>query len=465
MTRLQSITKRCCLGLLFFGLALSGLQAAEEVDPHTLMLNNGDMLRGKMTGFDLPGSLGWARSDGIGEMKFDAAKIQTIDFGPVKSVGLKGDMPARLRLLNGDVLDGNITGFDTTAVKFDSVCAGPLVIPRRLLQSISPQSVSNTVVFDGITGTNGWTLGEVSSATEDAGYWSYQPGAFVATKAASVARNLHLPNQTTMEFDVDWRGTLNFAIAVFTDSLQPISLRTKEDEPPFAAFYSLQINSHAVSLLYVSQTEPLKNMGQIIVPMLGQKNEAHITIHASKDRRLLTLLIDGTLVKQWDDNMSIPQGAGVRFVHQGQGSIRMSNLRVREWDGRLDEINVKPYPGPDDSVITIGGEKLTGKLASYQADHLEMLTGNTPFKIAMDRVQRIDFGPTGEASTVPLPNRLARARLANGGTLTFVLRSWKDGLAQVTLPGIGDASIRTDTVQQLDFFDPTAEAQQPSGSN
>lgn len=440
------------LAALFAGV----VSAAEHInEPNLITLKNGDVLRGKMVSYDPVNGLGWTRSDSIGTMLFDASKVQALDLGPVKSLAVSGAMPARVRLANGDIIDGNVTALEADVLKFDSVCTGPLTIPRNLLRSISPQSANLATIYDGITGTNGWTFADVTSAGEDGGYWSYQPGAFVATKSASVARDLKLPNQMTMEFDVSWRGTLNLAIAVFTDSLKPISLRAKEDEPPFAAFYSLQINTHSVNLLFVSQPEPLRNLGQIIAPILGQKNEAHITIHSSKDRRLLTLLIDGVLVKEWSDGVPAAQGSGVRFVHQGQGSIQLSNLRVREWDGRLDEVSLNPHVGPDEAVITVSGEKIVGKLQSYDAAALELLTGQTPFKVDLARVQRIEFPPVKTPNTQPAPTngRLARARLANGGVLTFVLRSWKDGKATIVLAGIGEVEIKTELLQQLEFLD------------
>jgi len=442
-----------CIAMVWAGVALPAAEVVME--PNLLTLKNGDVLRGKMVSYEPGSGLGWTRSDGIGTMLFEAAKVQSIELGPVKSVAVSGTMPARLRLGNGDILDGSITALETNALKFDSICAGPLTIPRTLIRSISPQSAELKTVFDGITGTNGWTFADVTSAGEDAGYWSYQPGAFVATKSASVARDLKLPDQVTMEFDVSWRGTLNLAIAVYTDSLTPISLRAKEDEPPFAAFYSLQINTHSVNLLYVSQPEPLRNLGQIIAPILGQKNEAHITIHSSKERRVLTLLIDGVLVKEWSAGVPAAQGTGVRFVHQGQGSIQLSNLRVRQWDGRLDEVSPNAHVGPDEAVITVSGEKLVGKLKAYDPTALELLTGQTPFKVGLDRVQRIEFSPVKAPTEAPAVTngRLARAKLANGGMLTFVLRSWKDGQATVVLPGIGEVVIKTELLQQLEFLD------------
>jgi len=440
------------LALLCLGNVAFAAEPASE--PHTLTLDNGDILRGKMVSFE-EGGVGWSRSDGIGVMKFNADKVQAIDLGVATAPPTKGELPARIRLRNGDMLDGNILSLDATMLKLNSTCVGTLAIPRSLLRSISPQSTNVLTVFDGITGTNDWTFADVTSVGDEAGYWTFQPGAFLANKAASVARDLKLPDQTTIEFDLSWRGTLNLAIAVFTDSLKPIKLTNKESEPPFATFYSLQINTLSISLLNVSQAEPLRSMGQIVAPLLGQKNDAHITIHASKQNRTVSLLIDGVLAKQWSEGLMTAQGTGIRFVHQGQGSIRLSNLRVRQWDGRIDETSQNPHRGPDEAIITVMGEKLIGKLLSYDAASVQLQTGQTPFKIALDRVQRIEFSGLNQASTAPDKGRLARARLGNAGILTFVLNSWKDGVAKITLPGIGAAELKTESLQQLEFLDPT----------
>src|SRR3546814_17316158 len=70
----------------------------------------------------------------------------------------------------------------------------------------------------------------------------------------------------------------------------------------------------------------------------------------------------------------------------------------------------------------------------------------TSFKVGLDRVQRIEFSPVKTPAQEPVATngRLARAKLANGGVLTFVLRSWKDGQATVVLPGIGEVVIKTE---------------------
>ena len=450
--------------LLAGWLAAAVVATAQPVEePHLLTLSNGDVLRGRMVSYDQAGGLGWTRGDAVGAMSFEVTKVTAIDLGPVKSTEVSGTMPARVRLRNGDVMDGSISALETNVLKFDSICAGPLTVPRLLIRSISPQSSNLATVFDGITGTNEWTFADVTSAGDEGGFWNYQSGAFVATKSASIARDLKLPDQMTLEFDASWRGTLNLAIAVFTDSLKPISLRATEAEPPFAAFYSLQINSHSVNLLYVSQKEPVRTIAQVIAPSLSQKNEGRITIHASKERKLLTLLIDGVVIKQWTENMGTAQGTGVRFVHQGQGSIRLSNLRVRQWDGRLDEQSPTPHVGPDEAVITVTGEKLVGKLLGYDTAGLQLQTGQTPFKVNLDRVQRIEFSAAEPASKAPPAGRMARAKLTNGGVLTFSLLSWKEGKAKVLLPGIGEAEIKTEMLQQLEFLDGAAGPAGKSG--
>src|SRR5262249_15342491 len=157
------------------------------------------------------------------------------------------------------------------------------------------------------------------------------------------------------------------AIALYTDYYQPINLANKDTEPEFGGFYSLQLNSFSANLLPVKKNDPLRYLGQVSVPAFNQKNTAHVEIRASKTKRTIALLVDGEVVKQWNETEEfVGQGAGVRFVHQGQGKVKLSQLRVSVWDGQFEE---KPSAHPDakqDIAKLRNGDKAGGTLNSIQ---------------------------------------------------------------------------------------------------
>src|SRR5580700_3499872 len=121
--------------------------------------------------------------------------------------------------------------------------AGKLRIPRHALQTLAfnPRS---PMLFDGPTSIDGWTQGHaVTGIIGESGQWTYRNGAFYADKAASIAREVNLPDRSQVQFDLAWKGPLNLAIALYTDSLQPILLVDKEHGPDFGGFYSLRFAS------------------------------------------------------------------------------------------------------------------------------------------------------------------------------------------------------------------------------
>jgi hypothetical protein len=135
-------------------------------------------------------------------------------------------------LTNQDELSGQLTGFDSERLVLDTWYAGALMIPRKMVQFIQPKQLPAPPLFAGPTGLEGWTIGKVSSTVSDAGQWRYKDGAFYATQAASIARDVKLPGTAILEFDLAARQ-LSFGGCLCTDYLHPVSLASKESEPDF----------------------------------------------------------------------------------------------------------------------------------------------------------------------------------------------------------------------------------------
>jgi hypothetical protein len=83
-------------------------------------------------------------------------------------------------------------------------------------------------------------------------------GPFTPTKPRPSPAILKLPDRAQIQFDLAWRGPLNLAIALYTDSLQPILLTDKENGPDFGGFYSLRFaNTVFVTLTPIRKKDPL----------------------------------------------------------------------------------------------------------------------------------------------------------------------------------------------------------------
>jgi hypothetical protein len=359
----------------------------------------------------------------------------------------------RLFLTNQDEIEGNLISCDSEQVILDTWYAGKLVFPKRMVQALMPVPSGQAIIFEGPTGLDDWTMGKMSTAIADPGVWKYKNGAFYATRPASIARDLQLPDVSSVQFDMTWKGLVYLAIALYTDYLHPINLANKDQEPEFGGFYSLQINTFAANLLPVKKRDPLRfgGLGQVPIPGLNQKNTAHVEIRTSKPKKSVALLIDGELIKQWIDTEDFAgTGTGVRFVHQGQGSLKLNNLRVSEWDGQFEE----QLPPPTDSKVDLArlrnGDKLMGDLRSISNGIVIIATPGKVFEVPLTRVKQLDLA-SRNASRAKEEATDVRAYFAQGGSITFHLEEWDAQRVVGHSPNFGKAIFNPAAFERLRF--------------
>lgn len=442
------------LALLWL-VATTGLGAAAN-DPITpprqaLLFRNGDLLYGSLLSIEPATGVQWQHPDAAEPIVFSAANLTEIQLGHPPVRAAKAPYRCLVRLANLDELEGSVLTLDASELTLDTWYAGRLRIPRARVLSIIPRPEISNLVYEGPTGLEGWTMGKVNVAVGQTGEWRYRNGAFYATEAASIARDLKLPPMSTLEFDMAWRGSLNVAVALYTDYLQPVSLRAKEQEPDFGGFYSLQMNSQYVSMLLVKKLDPLKHLGQAIVPSFQHKNSAHIAIKSSRQPAAIYLLVDGALIKQWID----PEGFGgvgtsIRLVHQGQGSIKLSNLRVTGWDGRFEET---PPPNPNqaaDFALLLNRDKVSGTLQRIQAGKATFAATGTTLDIPLQRVMQIELARDKSPREPGQPGAI-RVYFAGQGSLTFDLERWDNQRVTATSPNFGRAQFDPRAFSRIEF--------------
>ncbi|MCI0536493.1 MAG: hypothetical protein L0Z50_14830 [Verrucomicrobiales bacterium] len=421
--------------------------------PDSLRFRNGDVLFGKLLMIEVETGLRWNHPDAPEPINFKLDNVLELllrDTQPNHSVASNTCL---VRLTNQDEFSGHLTRFDSDKLVLDTWYAGSLVIPRKMVQFVQPKPLPASPIFTGPTGLEGWTIGKLSAAVAEAGEWRYRNGAFYATRAASIARDVKLPDASNLEFDLSWRGSFHLAIALYTDYLQPVSLSSKESEPDFGGFYSLQLNNYYANLLPVTKSDPIRYLGQIPLQSsgLGQKDSAHIEIRANKSRNLIALLIDGTLVKMWIDTQEfVGKGTGIRIVHQGQGASKITNLRVSEWDGQFEEKPTNPPDSRQDLVKLRNGDKLGGTVELvHEGKMLFALAGKT-IEVPLNRVKQMELAgarlerPQGSVQEM-------RGFFARGGSVTFDLEKLDENGWIAKSPIFGKTTFHRAAFSRVDF--------------
>lgn len=382
------------------------LESLKTQDFHDILsFKNRDYLSGQLVAWDLPShKLLWEYPDSPAPFEVDLRNIERIHLeerltrsGDDQS-GTSYNQKLRWRffLTSGERIDGGILSLNSESLTIENEWLGEVVLPRYFIEAIYPNYSYAQALFRGPDSLEGWTKGDVRLEEGDGGQWRYNRNAFYATEAASIARDVNLTPLSSIEIQAAWKGTLNFAVALYTDYLQPIRLADKENEPEFGPFYSLQIGSQSARLQSINKTDPIRQLGYAFIPTLNQKTQARFTILSDARSSTVTLLVDDQRVHTWRDTQGFfTKGKAIRIVHQGMGSIRLGNIVVRQWNGIIDSTNDRQVQYRTDVVQANNGETLKGSVLMIDMDSLTMtLSNSTARQMLLKDIHAIHFQAT-----------------------------------------------------------------------
>lgn len=425
---------------------------ASASTPQAILFRNGDLLTGQLESITPTNGLRWRHADAAATIELQPNALAEIHLGAQPLPPANSPNFCFVRLTNGDELSGNLKSLDEQQLVLDTWFAGTLTLPRPRVASLRPAGPTPRAVFAGPDGLEGWTMGKGLGGAIAAGEWHFVNGAFVATQPASIARDVKLPPSSSLEFDLAWQGQFALAIALYTDSLQPVRLAQTADEPPFGGFYSLQLNSYSTQLLLVKHKEAVRQLGMAVIPQLQQTNRARIAIKSSREQKTITLLLNGVVAKQWADPEGFGGvGTGIRLVHQGQGPMRLANLRVSEWDGRLEESVAALVPNVANDVgRLVNRDSVAGRLVRWEAGKFRFAVADNFIEIPLDRVAQVDFA-TDRAQTVPLQAGNIRVFFTGRGSLTFALESWTEKGVRASSANFGKAEFAPRAFSRIVF--------------
>ena len=425
---------------------------ASASTPQAILFRNGDLLTGQLESISPTNGLRWRHTDAAAAIEFQPAALAEIHLGAQSPPPANSPNFCFVRLTNGDELSGNLKSLDEQQLVLETWFAGTLTVPRPRVASVRPAGPTPRAVFAGPDGIEGWTMGKALGGVIAGGEWHFVNGAFVATQPASIARDVKLPPSSSLEFDLAWQGQFTLAIALYTDSLQPVRLAQTADEPPFGGFYSLQLNSYSTQLLLVKHKEAVRQLGMAVIPQLQQTNRARIAIKTSREQKTISVLINGVLAKQWVDTEGFGgQGTGIRLVHQGSGPMRLANLRISEWDGRLEENVAALVPNVKTDVARlVNRDSVAGRLVELKDGKLRFAVADNLIEIPMDRIGQVDFA-TDRAQTAALQAGDIRVFFAGRGSLTFALESWTEKGVRASSANFGKAEFAPRAFSRIVF--------------
>jgi hypothetical protein len=213
----------------------------------------------------------------------------------------------------------------------------------------------------------------------------------------------------------------------------------------------LALNPGQISLQRVKRTGGSTPVGHVQVQSMNQKNKMRFAIRTNKEKASIALFIDGVMVQNWKDPTGFAgMGTGVLFFSQQNGLIKLSNLRVAEWDGKLEEPSGALAKTKEDTVRLVNNDKVSGSLQTIRDGVLAFTTSFATMSIPFQRVAQIQMA--GEK--VEQAKRNAgdvRAFFTQRGNVTFQLEQWDDQQVTGSSQNFGKLKFVPEAFQTIQF--------------
>lgn len=402
---------------------------------------NKDKLHGQLLAID-PATFGvrWKHESAERPIDFSPGGLAVIQLGERKAPPPAGENAAVV-LSNDDLLRGKIVSMNADALTLDTGYAGKVAVKRAMLKKLRMGVKSASVLYEGPHELSEWTLSRNYGKQVS---WKFKEGALYAIREVPLAKTIAaLPDMVEYQFDVAWRGFPGFTFTFFNDSMQQQQNG-----------YSLQVSGGSIHMYRYDRNMGSQHLGNIEYQRFssGQVRGATFTVLADRAKKTFVLLIDGQMVRQWTDPAAAAMtGKVMLFQPQQQSGIKLSNIRVSEWDGKIPQaggagdVEVK-----EDLIRFVNGDKVSGKLKTIGGVSVQFETSYAPMEIPMERISEITMG-TSSLERARRNKEDVRAVFAGQGVVTLKLVKFEKGSLTGWSENFGDIILPVEAFRRLEF--------------
>ena len=408
---------------------------AEEIDdtpkPDAITLLNDDVLHGALMAIAPSGTgVSWKHPNAKAVIDFDVKSIDGIELGDRSSVDAAAGS-AEVQLTNGDILTGSLKALTADA--------GDMNIKRVMITRIRPNSALSDVIYQGPTDIAKWTHKNTQSQPS----WQYKDGGLYAIQSNPIGRQIPgMPDKARIEFNVAWRGYPQFYFSFFSDNVQQYS----------GNCYLLQVSGQSVYMQRYSSNSGSQNLGNANVERFQQPTikSAKFTLLVDKPERKIVLLIDDEIVRQWTDpNPFGGLGNGILFQPQTQGNLKVSDISVRAWDGKMpaaeDDVELD-----EDRIAFINNDKVSGQIQTITDGQVTFATEYATLDVPVTRIAEIGFSPE-RAQRARRNKHDILASFKGSGQITLNLDSINAGTLSGKSENFGDVKLPMRAFSGIEF--------------
>jgi hypothetical protein len=217
--------------------------------------------------------------------------------------------------------------------------------------------------------------------------------------------------------------------------------------------YLIYLGNGAISVQRVQAGAGAVMLGQNQIPEMYRKNKMRFEIRCNKEDATITLYADGKLVQRWKDNSQggfVAKGGGIVFFSQVEArSLKLTNIRVAEWDGRFEPDSMTNLPPGQDVVFLANRDKVFGKVLALEETKATVEARQAKLDIPLERVTQIRFAKA-DAETNTLPNEV-RASFPGGESVVFNMEKWNGAEVKGTSRTFGPLTFDPKGIRELQF--------------
>jgi len=434
---------------------------------------NGDVITGKFVKFDPKLGLVWEAANIKPALQINPEAIDRVTF--------TGSAPAqptqsRVILSNGNTLSGQLDLADTQRVMMSHTPAGQIEFKRTHLKAIIPAtSGAGKVIFSGPSSEEDWVFGSsknimggggnlllgrgappIQPGKVTAGKFEFKAGTITSTSAGATAgRKVEFPDKALIEFDVDWsspgRNSSYFSLNVnlFTDNLK---------SPSNGSSYALKLSQTGANLARQS-----KERGDFVSDRLGANARVNLTgigslarfsLRSNKKSRSFFLSINGVQVANWKDKEAFAgKGDGLLFTSRASAPLKVSNIRISQWDGSKPIATTDTTINPkQDTIRLVNDDTVTGTITRIEEGKVKIKSSFGEVAIPWTNSRLIQFTKSSQGTGInKMEKDMAQATLKGGGILDFKLISWTEDKLEIESPIFGKATLKGAMIDSLTF--------------
>jgi hypothetical protein len=421
--------------------AVVAVESEENAPPRAgiLQMTDGSSLHGGLNGIEGTNRLVWAHPAAKEPLQFSLENMSVLRFEEAQAMPRNFTPSARLQFKNGDELVGNLRTITDNTIRFQSWFGENIQAELPALESILFSARGYNLLYEGPTGTNGWRIGRNPRS------WEYKDGAFIANGADLLGRDFGIKDSSTLEFDLAWNGAFSLSITLYAQVIDRFDYSSSA--------YLVYLGTGAISVQRVQAGAGAVMLGQNSIPEMYRKNKMHFEIRCNKEEATITLLADGKFVQRWKDTSPggfVAKGGGIVFFSQVEArSLRISNIRVSEWDGRFEPESMTNLPPDMDVVFLANRDKVFGKLLALEESKATVEAKQTKLDIPLERVTQIRFAKAG-AVTNTIPGEV-RASFPGGESVMFTMEKWNGTEVKGTSRTFGPVVFDPNSIREMQF--------------